>query len=126
MQMPEGRFSLALFYHYSHTRCEVLEPRLGTRRHAGEDPNAINEPVVWLNNRELNCLEGGDGILEFLHIVEVDESDPNLHLEKGFNDFMRDFEQDFELKDSTPWRWYFYKGTLPVKEVRTWNGVKYA
>jgi hypothetical protein len=92
----QGEVSVALFYHYSRVKSEILEPSFGRHRHGGEDPNAVNEPVVWLSNRELGSMEDADEIVEFLHIVEVDESDSNLHPERAFNDLMQAFNSEFE------------------------------
>jgi hypothetical protein len=125
-KIPEGKNNLALFYHYSHKRYEILEPNLGKHRHAGEDVTAVNEPVVWLHDGERNGMHDEDGIFEFLHIVEVDQSDPRLQLDKRFDREMRDFERDFPSKGGISPRQYFYKGALTVKVIQKWDGMRYA
>jgi hypothetical protein len=77
------------------------------------------------NDRELVEVHDASGVLKLLHIVEVAESDPKLHIERGFSSFMREVEQDLGSEQSPLLRWYFYKGSLPVKEIRGWNGTQY-
>ena len=66
------------------------------------------------------------GILEFLHIVEVDMADLRLHSEASFGSFMQGVENQFPQMNGVPLRWYSYKGSLPVKEIRQWDGEQYS
>jgi hypothetical protein len=104
---------------------KILEPSLGGSRHSGEDPRAINQPVVWVHNRELISSEDKEGPHEFLYIVEVDESDPKLYVDAPFGRLMEQCGEDGLMSTTEPWRWYFYTGSLPVKEIRRWNGERY-
>lgn len=113
---------MTLFYHYSHEMLQVLVPTIGRARHKGEDPRAVDKPVVWLNDRELDDCADSEGPLEFLHIVEIDERDPDLFADSDFDHLMHQAAEDLGV---IPLRWFFYLRSLPVKAVRTWNGTEY-
>jgi hypothetical protein len=118
-----GVTDLATFYHYSRQKLEVLEPALGNARHEGEDPRAVGKPVVWLSDREVDSFDGREGPKKFLHVVEIDEGDPDLFADRSVDQFMEQVAKDLGL--ALP-RWFFFVRSVPVNAVREWDGTKYS
>lgn len=60
--------------------------------------------------------------MEFLHIVELDATDPDLFRDTGLDSLLQLAEEDI---GNVPLRWFFCLRSLPVKTVRIWNGTQY-
>lgn len=118
----KGGLNMKLF-HSSNLKLSVLMPMFGEGRHKGEDPRAVNEPVVYLTNSEEDIFSEKLIPAQYKYIVEISEDDPDLFLDENDFSFRQEcYEDDGEL-DTT--RWYFLKRSINVHETLEWDGEKY-
>lgn len=110
-------------YHSSNKRLSVLVPIVGGNRHKGEDPRAVNEPVVYLTNSQDETFAEEGIIHRYKYIVEIPMEDPDLFLDEKDFAFRQECNEAFGENDAT--RWYFRKKSIIVQATLEWDGKKY-
>lgn len=103
-------------YHFSDVELERLEPKLGERRHAAEDPDAKDIPVIYLTD-DLQRAPGIESLGIYRHTVEVDENDPSLSLDKNKENLKKQWEASFGKPQVSMETVYFYTKPLIVQSV---------
>jgi hypothetical protein len=111
-------------FHSSHLKLSILEPRLGGNRHEGEDPQAINQPVIYFTNTEDEIFSNEGIVAPYKYIVEIEEEDPDLYLDEKYFELIKNGNEAFpDIKNNT--KWYFLKRPIKVVETLKWDGKKY-
>lgn len=113
-----------LFYHVSSQKFDTLLPVVGASRHGGEDPRAVDKPVVWLSNDPRSYREDSEGMVaRYQHEVDIPENDPDLHMDEGFDHFMKEADAAFPDKPPSLLRWYFCFRAVKVTRVGEWDAT---
>ncbi|QHE59781.1 hypothetical protein FHE72_01055 [Rossellomorea vietnamensis] len=110
-------------FHSSNKRLSTLTPTIGGSRHKGEDPRAVNKPVVYLTTSEEETFAENGITHRFKYIVEMSLNDPDLYLDEKDFEFRQECNETFGENDTT--RWYFLKKPISVLETLEWDGKKY-
>jgi hypothetical protein len=103
-------------YHFSDVELERLEPKFGERRHAAEDSDAKDIPVIYLTD-DLKRAPGIESFGIYRHTVEVDENDPFLSLDKNKENLKKQWEANFGKPQVSMETVYFYTKSLIVESV---------
>lgn len=96
-------------YHSSSDRHSVLKPTMGARRGSHEPKEIKGKPCVWLSDQPLLGPH-----YKYVHTVNVDEGDPDLHSDKGMDATSGSFERIFGGRAP---RFYYYSAELQVDDV---------
>ncbi|MBW5471557.1 hypothetical protein GPJ61_27605 [Brevibacillus formosus] len=106
-------------YHFSDCDVDILQPMIGKNRHDGEDPLAVDKPVIYLTNCSDMIIDGQRRL--FRYTVEIDLNDPQLKPDRLFNQMMEGNKNIGEPQ----WFFYIYFTSItPVKKEK-WNGKCY-
>ncbi|MEK5183221.1 hypothetical protein [Paenibacillus sp. FSL P4-0288] len=110
-------------YHSTCIKLSVIDPMIGNYRHDGEDPRAVNQPVVYLTTDKDELFWNVDEEATYKYVVEIDENDPDLCLDVKDYEFKKKCNE--ELGVSVNNKWYFYLKPINVSETFEWNGQCY-
>ncbi len=113
---------MLIFYHYSKECFSRLTPQMGPRRHGGEGA-AVGLPVVWLSDQPMLVTDGNGKVDPYEHHVDLATDDPDLKIDKGFDEFMTKGEQQTEMPRGC--RWFHIARPVEVVAVRIWTTEKY-
>ena len=102
-------------YHSSFQQLSILVPKIGYGRHNGEDPRAVNEPVVYLTNDDSEIFYRKGIVFPYKYTVEIDENDYELFLDEVDFEFKQEFNKVFgnTIEDSL---WYFLKRPINLPQ----------
>ena len=110
-------------FHSSSEKLSVLEPMLGDSRHKGEDPRAIDKPVLYLTTAEDEIFSYKDKVAQYKYVVEIDDDDTNLFLDEKDYEFMKECNEEYPEMQIR--RWYFSLRPIQVTETFEWDVEKY-
>ncbi|MGY0692606.1 hypothetical protein ACW2QC_07400 [Virgibacillus sp. FSP13] len=114
-----------IFYHFSNENINVLEPKLGPRRHSSEDSSIVNKPVIFLKaNANIMFFDGKPSL--FRYTVDINTLDKNLYRDMSMDhdyEIMKSLDPTNATIDNAG-VYYYLDNIKPIKKEQ-WNGEFY-